>query len=94
MIDRIDYMKMCAESLNESECRRLFDCDREEMLEGTAVWNFSLEVAYNEFCDGDDYEDYEDDGNMPCDDTGYCDITCPQYWQCHRQLPAPSSLCI
>ena len=60
MMYRVDYMRMCAESLSESECRRLFDRDREEMLEGTALWNFPLEVAYNEVCDGDDFEDYEE----------------------------------
>lgn len=51
-MERIDYMKMCAECLSEDECR-LFDRDRDEMAEGTAVWNQSLEIAYNEYCDNE-----------------------------------------
>ena len=91
-MERIDYMKMCAECLNESECRRLFDRDRDEMLEGTAVWNQSLEIAYNEYCDNEDDEDddfnYEiTEGyaeNMSCDTYGICaGVSCPHYFQCN-----------
>lgn len=90
---RIDYMEMCAECLSEDECRRLFDRDRDEMAEGTAVWNQSLEIAYNEYCDNED--DGEDDGfdyeiaegyaeNMPCDTYGMCaGVSCPCYFQCN-----------
>lgn len=92
-MERIDYMKMCAECLSEDECRRLFDRDRDEMAEGTAVWNQSLEIAYNEYCDNED--DGEDDGfdyeiaegyaeNMPCDTYGMCaGVSCPRYFQCN-----------
>lgn len=92
-MERIDYMKMCAECLSEDECRRLFDRDRDEMAEGTAVWNQSLEIAYNEYCDNED--DGEDDGfdyeiaegyaeNMPCDTYGMCaGVSCPCYFQCN-----------
>lgn len=92
-MERIDYMKMCAECLSEDECRRLFDSDRDEMAEGTAVWNQSLEIAYNEYCDNED--DGEDDGfdyeiaegyaeNMPCDTYGMCaGVSCPCYFQCN-----------
>lgn len=92
-MERIDYMKMCAECLSEDECRRLFDRDRDEMAEGTAVWNQSLEIAYNEYCDNED--DGEDDGfdyeiaegyaeNMPCDTYGMCTgVSCPHYFQCN-----------
>lgn len=92
-MERIDYMKMCAECLNEDECRRLFDRDRDEMAEGTAVWNQPLEIAYNEYCDNED--DGEDDGfdyeiaegyaeNMPCDTYGMCaGVSCPHYFQCN-----------
>ena len=48
-MERTDYMVMCAECLNEDECRRLFDRDRDEMLDGSAVWNQSLECAYNDY---------------------------------------------
>ena len=92
-MERIDYMKMCAECLSEDECRRLFDRDRDEMAEGTAVWNQFLEIAYNEYCDNED--DGEDDGfdyeiaegyaeNMPCDTYGACaGVSCPCYFQCN-----------
>lgn len=91
-MERIDYMKMCAECLSEDECR-LFDRDRDEMAEGTAVWNQSLEIAYNEYCDNED--DGEDDGfdyeiaegyaeNMPCDTYGMCaGVSCSHYFQCN-----------
>ncbi len=90
-MERIDYMKICAECLSEDECRRLFDRDRDEMAEGIAVWNQSLEIAYNEYCDNED----EDDGfeyeiaegyaeNMPCDTYGMCaGVSCPRYFQCN-----------
>lgn len=89
---RIDYMKMCAEYLSEDECRRLFDRDRDEMAEGTAVWNQSLEIAYNEYCDNEDGDedgfDYEiAEGyaeNMPCDTYGMCaGVSCSHYFQCN-----------
>ena len=92
-MERIDYMKMCAKCLSEDECRRLFDRDRDEMAEGTAVWNQSLEIAYNEYCDNED--DGEDDGfdyeiaegyaeNMPCDTYGMCaGVSCSHYFQCN-----------
>lgn len=92
-MERIDYMKMCAECLSEDECRRLFDRDRDEMAEGTAVWNQPLEIAYNEYCDNED--DGEDDGfdyeiaegyaeNMPCDTCGMCaGVSCSHYFQCN-----------
>lgn len=87
---RIEYMAMCAECLNEDECRRLFDRDRDEMLEGTAVWSQSLEIAYNEYCDNSEEEDEDGDyfegyaENMPCDTYGMCGGTgCPNYWKCH-----------
>ena len=89
-MERIDYMKMCAECLSEDECRRLFDRDRDEMAEGTAVWNQPLEIAYNEYCDEDDEDgfDYEiAEGyaeNMPCDTYGMCaGVSCPRYFQCN-----------
>lgn len=91
-MERIDYMKMCAECLNEDECRRLFDRDRDEMAEGTAVWNQSLEIAYNEYCDNEDDDedgfDYEiAEGyaeNMPCDTYGICvGVSCLRYFQCN-----------
>ena len=87
-MERIDYMKMCAECLSEDECRRLFDRDRDEMAEGTAVWNQSLEIAYNEYCDNEDGFDYEiAEGyaeNMPCDTYGMCaGVSCPHYFQCN-----------
>lgn len=92
-MERIDYMKMCAECLSEDECRRLFDRDRDEMAEGTAVWNQPLEIAYNEYCDNED--DGEDDDfdyeiaegyaeNMPCDTYGMCaGVSCSHYFQCN-----------
>lgn len=92
-MERIDYMKMCAECLSKDECRRLFDRDRDEMAERTAVWNQPLEIAYNEYCDNED--DGEDDGfdyeiaegyaeNMPCDTYGMCaGVSCPHYFQCN-----------
>ena len=92
-MERIDYMKMCAECLNEDECRRLFDRNCDEMAEGTAVWNQSLEIAYNEYCDNEDGDD--EDGfdyeiaegyaeNMPCDTYGMCaGVSCPHYFQCN-----------
>ena len=94
-MERIDYMKMCAECLSEDECRRLFDRDRDEMAEGTAVWNQSLEIAYNEYCDNEDDEDEWFDpeiaegfaGNMPCDNTGYCDpMHCPKFHECEGHM--------
>lgn len=93
-MEKIDYMKMCAECLNEDECRRLFDRDRDEMAEGTAVWNQSLEIAYNEYCDNED-DDEDNDGfdyeiaeeyaeNMSCDTYGACaGVSCPRYFQCN-----------
>ena len=90
-MERIDYMKMCAECLNEDDCRRLFDRDRDEMLDGTAVWNQSLEIAYDEYCDNED-EDEDDSNyeiaegytsNMPCDNSGYCGgWSCPRFHEC------------
>ena len=93
-MERIDYMKMCAECLNEDECR-LFDRDRDEMAEGTAVWNQPLEIAYNEYCDNEDGDEYDEDGfdyeiaegyaeNMPCDTYGMCaGVSCSHYFQCN-----------
>ena len=94
-MERIDYMKMCAECLSEDECRRLFDRDRDEMAEGTAVWNQFLEIAYNEYCDNEDGDEDDEDGfdyeiaegyaeNMPCDTYGMCaGVSCPHYFQCN-----------
>lgn len=94
-MERIDYMKICAECLSEDECRRLFDRDRDEMAEGTAVWNQSLEVAYNEYCDNENGDEDDEDGfdyeiaegyaeNMPCDTYGMCaGVSCSHYFQCN-----------
>ena len=91
-MERIDYMKMCAECLNEEEGRRLFDRDRDSMLDGSAVWNQALEVAYNEYCDNEEEDedayydslDYsEARQNMPCDNSGYCGgWSCPRFHEC------------
>ncbi len=89
-MERTDYMIMCAECLNEDECHRLFDRDRDEMLDGTAVWNQSLEIAYNEYCENEDEDDNFNDeivegyaDNMPCDTYGMCSgVSCPRYFQC------------
>ena len=92
-MERIDYMKMCAECLSEDECRRMFDRDRDEMAEGTAVWNQALEVAYNDHVSTQEYEKEEDRlaryyhdeaaQNMPCDNSGYCGgWSCPRFHEC------------
>jgi hypothetical protein len=48
-MDRIDYMQMAAYCLSEEDCIRLFDRTKDEMLDGSAVWNQSLECAYNDY---------------------------------------------
>lgn len=91
-MERTEYMVMVGECLSEDECMRLFERSKDELKEGTAVWNQSLEIAYNEYCDNedadeDDWDDYDIEAdyaqNMPCDTSGICGgHSCPQYYQC------------
>ena len=95
-MERVEYMEMAAYCLSEDDCKRLFDRDRDKMLDGTAVWNESLEAAYNDYCnnekeDEDEYFDAEiAEGyasNMPCDNTGYCDpMHCPIFHECEGHM--------
>ena len=45
---REEYMEMCGDCLSEEECVHLFRCTKQELKDGTAIWNMSLEIAYNE----------------------------------------------
>lgn len=94
-MERTEYMIMVGECLSEDECMRLFERSKDELKEGTAVWNQSLEIAYNEYCDNqdEDEDEYFDAeivegyaGNMPCDNSGYCDpCHCPRFHECGGQ---------
>ena len=48
---REEYMEMCGD-LSEEECVQFFGCTKTALKDGTAVWNMSLEFAYNEFITG------------------------------------------
>ena len=88
---REEYMEMCGDCLSEEECVQLFERTKQELKDGTAVWNMSLEVAYNEFvtgleeaiCEDVERELFPERQNMPCDTSGICDgHGCSQYYQC------------
>ena len=97
-MERTEYMVMVGECLDEDECMRLFERSKDELKEGTAVWNQSLEIAYNEYCYNEEADEDEDDGfdyeiaegyasNMPCDNSGYCDpMHCPQFHECQGYM--------
>lgn len=89
---RNEYMEMCGYCLSEEECMQLFNRTKDDLLEGTAVWNESLEYAYNEWVSEEEYaetHECEDEyvphynDNMYCDDTGYCSSSCPNYYKCN-----------
>ena len=98
MTTRIDYMIMCAECLDDEDCKRLFNLDRDEMLDGTATWNQAIEYAYSEYVSNEEFENELDedeisimgdndieDGfsqNMPSDTTGLCSPNCPRIYSC------------
>ena len=53
---RTEYMKTCGECLNEEDCVRLFDRQKEDLEDGTAKWNQALEVSYNEYVQEEQYD--------------------------------------
>ena len=90
-MERTEYMVMVGECLSEDECMRLFERSKDELKEGTAVWNQSLEIAYNEYCDNEEDDDAYYDSldysearqNMPCDNSGFCGgWSCPRFYEC------------
>lgn len=48
-MSRIEYMQMLGSCLSVQECLSLFHRTKEELEEGTAVWNYELEYVYNEY---------------------------------------------
>lgn len=92
-MERTEFMVMCGECLRDFECMEKFDRTKESLLDGTAVWNQALEVAYNDYVSTLEYEEEEDRltryyhdeavQNMPCDNSGYCGgWSCPRFHEC------------
>ena len=48
-MNRMEYMRELAYNLSEDDCQRFFGVSRDLMSEGKAIWNYSLECAYNEY---------------------------------------------
>ena len=49
---RTDFMSELAYNFDEYSCQMYFGVSRDDLEYGTAVWNQSLEVAYQECLDG------------------------------------------
>lgn len=86
---RIEYARELAAALSEDECKTMFDADRAALEDGSVKWNHALEVAYQEFIqEAEFFDQFFDDitdefsQDMPCDRTGFCSPSCPQYQIC------------
>lgn len=86
---RTEYARELAAALSEDECKTMFDVSREALEEGFVNWNQALEVAYQEFIQDAEFFDWLFDDiaeelsqDMPCDRTGFCSPSCPQYQTC------------
>lgn len=86
---RTEYARELAAALSEDECKTMFGVSREVLEEGFVNWNHALEVAYQEFVQETEFFDWlfddivqEFSQDMPCDRTGLCSPSCPQYQTC------------
>lgn len=86
-ITRHEFMELCGETLSEEECVNMFNIPKDRLRDGSAMWTFELEVAYNDFVDSfDDIEEEEHTPNyksMPCDEDGCAGSSCPRYYECY-----------
>lgn len=86
---RTEYARELSAALSEDECKTMFGVSREALEEGFVNWNQTLEVAYQEFVQETEFFGWlfddiaqEFSQDMPCDRTGLCSPSCPQYQTC------------